>query len=84
MRFGIIIAEHATQYPSIVATIGEHNFVLNLGVETVHLGLGKTGLYPYIVEGCPHVRGGLYEGFHYIGKATEEMSQAGQAGRILN
>ena len=33
-----------------------------INTKRVHLGLCKVSF----IEGCPHVRGGLYEGFHCI------------------
>ena len=57
--------------PSTVATIGERNFVLYRGValsqrliytKRAHLGLCEVAC----IEGCPHIRGGLYRGCPHI------------------
>ena len=59
---------HIQCNPSIVATIGEQNFVLYrtrvalsqrlIRTNRMHLGLSEVAF----IEGCPHVRGGLYRG----------------------
>ena len=46
---------------AFLATIGERSFVLNTeGPYLGHLGLSEVAF----IEGCPHIRGGLYEGLH--------------------
>ena len=44
---------------TIVATILSRGGLIS-GFDMYYLGLSKVAL----IEGCPHVRGGLYEGFH--------------------
>ena len=43
------------------------------GVDLLHLGLSEVAF----IEGCPHIRGGLYEGFHCMRPVFETFAIKG-------